>query len=127
MGATNKLNIRKLLNSFGFAMQGIADLIRSEQNARIHLFVSFWVVIAGLLTGLSSTEWCLIALCIGLVFSAEAFNTVVEKLVDHLFPDKHETARFAKDVAAGGVLLCAIMAVVCGLLIFIPKWWVLIQ
>jgi diacylglycerol kinase len=58
---------------------------------------------------------------IALVWAAEAFNTAIEKLTDHLFPEYHETARFAKDVAAGAVLVCAIAALVCGLIIFLPK------
>jgi len=121
MENSNKLNLKKLFRSFGFAFTGIYELIKSEQNARIHLFISICVVIAGFLFCISATEWCLVALCIGLVFSAEAFNTVIEKLTDHLFPQKHETARLAKDIAAGAVLFCALMAVVCGLIIFLPK------
>lgn len=121
MDSSNKLNLKKLFRSFGYALTGMKELIKSEQNARIHLFISICVVIAGFLFGLDAWEWCVVALCIGLVFAAEAFNTVIEKLVDHLFPHKHETARLAKDIAAGAVLFCAMMAVVCGLILFLPK------
>jgi diacylglycerol kinase len=117
----NELNLKKLVRSFGYALIGIRDLVRSEQNARIHLFISACVILAGFLFDLSVTEWCIVALCIGLVFAAEAFNTVIEKLADHLFPERHETARFVKDVAAGGVLIGVLMAAVCGILIFLPK------
>lgn len=113
--------MKKLFRSFGFAFTGMKELLKSEQNARIHLFISICVIIAGIIFKLQAWEWCVVALCIGLVFAAEAFNTVVEKLVDHLFPHKHETARLAKDIAAGAVLFCALMAVVCGLIIFLPK------
>lgn len=113
--------MKKLFRSFGFAFTGMKELLKSEQNARIHLFISICVIIAGFVFCISAWEWCVVALCIGLVFAAEAFNTVVEKLVDHLFPHKHETARLAKDIAAGAVLFCALMAVVCGLIIFLPK------
>lgn len=121
MENSNKFNIKKLYRSFGFAFTGIYELIKSEQNARIHLFVSICVVIAGFIFKISATEWCIVALCIGLVFSIEALNTVLEKLVDHLFPQKHETARITKDIAAGAVLIATLMAVVCGLIIFLPK------
>lgn len=119
MDTTN--NLKKLFRSFGYAFTGMKELIKSEQNARIHLFISICVIIAGFLFRLEAWEWCIVSLCIGLVFAAEAFNTVVEKLVDHLFPHKHETARLAKDIAAGAVLFCALMAVVCGIVIFLPK------
>jgi len=121
MENSNKFSLKKLFRSFGFAWTGMKELIKSEQNARIHLFISICVVIAGILFEISAMEWCIVALCIGLVFAAEAFNTVLEKLVDHLFPQKHETARLTKDIAAGAVLFCALMAVVCGLIIFLPK------
>ena len=121
MENSNKLSLKKLFRSLGFAFTGIYELIKSEQNARIHLFISICVVIAGFLFCISASEWCIVALCIGLVFTAEAFNTVLEKLVDHLFLQKHETARLAKDIAAGAVLFSASMAVVCGLIIFLPK------
>jgi diacylglycerol kinase (ATP) len=121
MENSNKFSLKKLFRSFGFALTGMKELIQSEQNARIHLFISICVVIAGFLFQISVLEWCIVALCIGLVLAAEAFNTVIEKLVDHLFPQKHETARLAKDIAAGAVLFCALMAVVCGVIIFLPK------
>lgn len=121
MDNTNKFSFRKLFRSFGFALTGMKELIRSEQNARIHLFISICVIIAGFLFRLAAWEWCVVSLCIGLVFAAEAFNTVIEKLVDHLFPHKHETARLAKDIAAGAVLFCAVMSVVCGIILFLPK------
>lgn len=121
MENSNKFSLKKLIRSFGFAFTGIYELIKSEQNARIHLFISICVVIVGFLFRISASEWCIVALCIGLVFAAEAFNTVFEKLVDHLFPQKHETARLAKDIAAGAVLFSALMAVVCGVIIFLPK------
>jgi diacylglycerol kinase (ATP) len=121
MENSNRFSLKKLFRSFGFALTGIKELIQSEQNAQIHLFISICVIIAGFLFRISDSEWCIVALCIGLVLAAEAFNTVFEKLVDHLFPQKHETARLAKDIAAGAVLFCALMAVVCGVIIFLPK------
>lgn len=87
----------------------------------IHLLATVCVVIAGFLFKISGAEWCAIFIVIGLVWSAEAFNTVIEKLVDHLFPEYHETARVAKDVAAGAVLICSIIAAIVGLIVFLPK------
>ena len=121
MESSNSINRRKLIKSFGYAWTGIKDMLRTEQNSRIHLIVAISVVAAGFLFRIETWEWCVIALCIALVFAAEALNTVLEKLTDHLFPERHETARAAKDIAAGAVLICAMISVVCGLLIFLPK------
>jgi diacylglycerol kinase len=118
---TNKEGLEKRLKSFGYAFRGIVQLIRSEPNARIHLAATIIVLIAGLLLDISKSEWCVILIVIALVWAAEAFNTVIEKLTDYLFNEYHETARFAKDISAGAVLICSAAALVCGLIIFLPK------
>ena len=95
-------------------------VLRTQRNARIHLSVALVVVALGLWLGLSHTEWAIIALTIGLVLVAEAFNTVAEAAVDLATAEYHPLAKIAKDVAAGAVLLMAIAAVVVGLLILGP-------
>ncbi len=102
-------------------MAGIASLVRSQANARIHLLAAVLVVLAGFYFGLNRTEWCLIALSIAVVFAAEGFNTALEHLTDLVSPDHHPLAGKAKDVAAGAVLLAAIGAAAVGALVFLPK------
>lgn len=114
-------NAKRFVNSFGFALHGIRQLLKTEQNARIHLFVTIAVVIAGFFCCLTAMEWCVVLLCIGLVWAAEAFNTALETITNHLFKERHETARIIKDVSAGAVLICALMAATCGIIIFLPK------
>jgi len=119
--STGKNGFVRLIKSFGYAFTGIYDLLRSEPNTRIHLLATICALIAGILLRISKTEWCIILIVIALVWAAEAFNTAIEKLTDHLFPEYHEKARFAKDISAGAVLVCAMAALVCGLIIFVPK------
>jgi len=118
---TEKMDFKKLLRSFGYAFSGILRLVKSEQNARIHLFVTVCAVTAGFVLNITGSEWCVILILIALVWSAEAFNTSIEKLTDHLFHGYHKTARIVKDISAGAVLICAIVAVICGVVIFLPK------
>ena len=66
-------------------------------------------------------EWCWITLAIGLVLLAEMFNTAIEYLTDLASPEIHPLAKKTKDVASGAVLIAALVAVVIGLLIFLPK------
>jgi len=107
--------------SFSYAFKGLYDLVKSEPNARIHLVATIAAVSAGIFFRISNVEWCIILIVIALVWAAEAINTVIEKLADHLFPEYHETARIVKDIAAGAVLVCAIVALICGLIVFLPK------
>jgi diacylglycerol kinase len=110
-----------LVNAFRCAFVGFGYALRTQRNLQIHLAIGATVGVAGLVFGLSKVEWCLIALCIGLTWTAELLNTSVEVLVDLLAPEYHERARVAKDVAAAAVLCSALAAAVVGLLVFGPK------
>lgn len=115
------VNIRKAIRSFRYAGMGIYSLFRYENNARIHLIACILVVIAGISLNISSNEWCTIVILIGLVWSAEAINTAIEKLADVVSPDYHRAIKDVKDLAAAGVLILAVSAVIVGGIIFIPK------
>ena len=116
-----KFSIKKRLESFKYAFNGLKLLLKVEHNSRIHLFVTICVVIAGFLFGISLLEWMLIVFAIGFVFSMEIINSSIEKLADFVSPAKHETIKIVKDMAAAAVLVSAITAAIIGLIIFIPK------
>ena len=61
-----------LYKSFGYAFQGIFTCIRQERNMKIHCTVAVLVVIAGLILGISVTEWCI---CLGLFGMAIGIET----------------------------------------------------
>lgn len=111
---------RNRINSFKYAIQGIIDLFQSQPNARIHLFVLFFVLIAGSYFQLTTIEWCLITLVSTTVLAAEAANTAIEYLTDLVSPNYNVLAGKAKDAAAASVLFTAIGAAIVGLLIFVP-------
>ena len=104
----------------GYALQGIITLLKEQHNLRIHLVMTLLVITAGFYLGVEPLEWCLLLLCIGGVWSAEAFNSAIEYLVDLHAPEHHPLAEKAKDVAAAAVLLFAITAAAIGLIIFLP-------
>jgi diacylglycerol kinase (ATP) len=106
--------------SFGFALEGCQSLLVTQANARIHLLATFFVVACGAILGISGIEWALISLAIGIVWMAEALNTAIEMLADELTLDRLPRIKFAKDVAAFGVLAAALAATAVGLLVFVP-------
>ena len=110
-----------------FAAEGIAYMVRTQRNARIHLFILTLVVVVGILLGVSAVEWGLIAVVSGLVLALEALNSGIEALVDMVQPEHHPLAKVAKDAVAGAVLLAAITAVVVGVLVFGPRIWGLVR
>jgi len=90
-------------------------------NFKIHLVATLLVGAAGWYFHLAINEWLWIILAIGLVLVAELLNTAIEILVDLVSPDFNVQAGKVKDVAAGAVVVAAIISVVIAALIFIPK------
>jgi diacylglycerol kinase len=118
--------LKKRLRSFRYAFQGLADLFRSQPNARIHAAAAAAAISLGAHFQISRSEWAVVSLCIALVLSLEALNTAIEHLTDLVSPDYHPLAGRAKDVAAAAVLIGAIGAAVAGGLIFFPKIWAML-
>ena len=109
---------RDRIASFGYAVKGIRVLLKTQVHAKFHLFATVIVIAAGLYLSLSIPAWCILILSIGAVWTAEAFNSSLEFLVDLVHPDWHEDAGRVKDLAAGAVLLISIASAVIGILIF---------
>mgnify|MGYP002711602507 CR=1 FL=1 len=112
---------KKLINSFKYAFKGIVSSIKSERNMKIHFTMMILVIIAGILLNISMWEWITCFILFGLVISLEMVNTAIETVVDIVSPKYNFQAGRAKDIAAGAVLVNAIVAVIVGLLIFLPK------
>jgi diacylglycerol kinase (ATP) len=115
-----KMILVRRLQSFACALQGLAFLLRTQPNARVHLLAALLACGAGVYFGLGRAEWLWIAAAITLVWSAEAFNTALEQLADALHPDRHPAIGRAKDMAAAAVLIAAAGAAVIGMLVFVP-------
>lgn len=112
---------KKLINSFKYAFRGIITALKKEQNMKIHFTIAICVILAGIILKISVIEWIICLILIGLVISLELVNTALEQTVDIAMPEINEKAKIAKDVAAGAVLVSAIISAIIGLIIFIPK------
>lgn len=90
------------------------------------MFFTVLVIAAAFILKVSKDEFCILVLTIGCVWTAETFNTAVERVVDLVTLERKPLAKAAKDLAAGAVLILAISSVVIGLVIFLPKIYHLI-
>lgn len=111
-------SIKNRLKSFVYAFHGIGLLIKTQHNAWIHLFATLVVICVGLYFKVSGLEWALLLFAIIIVWLAEALNTAVEFLGDSITTEQHSLIGKAKDIAAGGVLIAAIGAVLIGIIVF---------
>jgi undecaprenol kinase/diacylglycerol kinase (ATP) len=114
----------KFIAGFGHAFRGLWYALRTQRNARVHVLIAILVILLGFVLRISAIEFAIVFVAITGVFIAEMFNTVFELCIDLASPEYHSLAKIAKDVAAGAVLLSAMLSVVIGLFVFGPHlWW----
>jgi diacylglycerol kinase len=110
----------KFIAGFGYAFSGLWYALRTQINVLVHLVLAILAIALGIILHISAVEFALIFVAITSVLIAELFNTVVELCVDLASPGFHPLAKRAKDVAAGAVLLSAMLAIVIALFVYIP-------
>lgn len=114
--------VKGRIRSLKFALKGAYLLLATEHSIMVQFSIGIAVVILGFIKHISTTEWMLQLLAIGMVLVAESLNTGIEKLCDFVHPDYHKKIGFIKDISAGAATFAAIIAFVIGLLIYIPKF-----
>lgn len=112
---------RQRAASFGYAWAGIRAFFQTEHNAWIHAALTLVALFLSVVLSISKTEFVLLLLAITMVWALEIINTVIEKAMDFISPEKHPQIKLVKDLAAAAVLISAVAAFVIGTLIFLPK------
>ena len=107
------------MESFKYAIDGILDVFRTQKHMRFHFVTVVLVLLAALLLDLPKRDMLILLFTISLVLMAEMFNTAIETVVDMVTQTYHPLAKFAKDAAAGAVLIATGTAIVVGFLLFV--------
>ena len=107
--------------SFTYAWAGIKAVLRTEHNALIHLALTVAVLLAAFFFRISLQEGMALVIVMAMVWTAEIFNTALEKAMDFISEEKHPQIGLVKDLAAAAVLVTAAAAFIVGCLVFIPK------
>jgi len=110
----------KFNSSLLCATRGLRYVVRNERNFRIELIIAIFVVFCSIIFSVKIWEFVVVIFLINWVLVTELINTVVERVVDILEPRVHPFARLIKDIMAGVVLISSAMAVLIGLMIFLP-------
>lgn len=111
--------MRAFFASFTWAWAGIRAAFASQRNLRVHALAAVFACSLSAWLGLNRLEWLILVLIIALVVVAEMLNTALEATLDLISREQHPQIKFAKDVAAGAVLLAAWAAVIIAFLL----WW----
>jgi diacylglycerol kinase (ATP) len=111
--------VKEMMKPFRVALAGIVHTFRTQKHMRIHLYVTLATILGAILLNLRMREVLILLFMITIVLVAEMFNSAIEATVDLASPHYHPLAKFAKDIAAGAVLITTVLAVIVGLLIAI--------
>ena len=106
-----KFSIGGRLRSFKYAANGLKILFSQEHNARIHAVAAVMAVSLAIILGFDRTGWVAVLISIAAVFMTESVNSAVERLCDLVMPQYSRQVKEIKDLAAGAVLISAVMAV----------------
>lgn len=114
-------SLKSRINSFKYAINGLWKLLKNEHNFRVHLLAALSAIAFGIVLHITRTEWCILIIVTGIVFITEALNSSLECLADFVNPEWNEHIQKAKDYSAAAVLISAVIALISGALIFLPK------
>jgi diacylglycerol kinase (ATP) len=117
-----KFSINARKKSFDYAFAGISALFKTEHNMLLHLVGTVVVIVLMFIVPVSTMEIIALILSIGFVWVAEIFNTAIEKIMDFITEERKPQIKLIKDLSAAGVLVAAIVALLVGCFVFIPKF-----
>ena len=115
------------LSSFKYAVKGMREVIKSERNAKIHLFFAGLAIVGSIILKVGVLEFLFVFTSIILVIFAEIINTAIEKTLDLISQENNHAVELTKDMMAAAVLLTAIGSLVVAFVVFVPRIIELIQ
>ncbi len=110
-----------IFGSFGYAFDGITKAFKNEPNFRIHVIAATLSLVAAYLLNFAAYEWLILVFAIILVIILELVNTAIETIVDMVSPRYSLKAKIVKDISAAAVMIAAFMAILAGIILFLPK------
>lgn len=110
--------LKNPMNGFKYAIEGVVHVFRTQRHMRFHFLTMVLVLVFSLVLRLKREEVIVLLFTISLVLAAEMFNTAIEAVVDLVTQTYHPLAKFAKDIAAGAVLITSINALAVAFLLF---------
>ena len=115
------IKIARLIKSFQYAIRGLVKVFREEQNLRVQTLAGIFAFVLAWYFQVTAVEWCLLIIVSALVLLMEIVNSAIERVADVLKPRIHTYVKEVKDIMAAAVMLASGLAIVVGLIIFLPR------
>lgn len=120
---------RAWADKFRDAFRGVKAGVRGQSSFFVHFLVAVIVIVAGVAVQVSRIEWCILAICITGVLTAEMFNSSLESMAKAITGESHPHLGNSLDIGSGAVLIASIGAATVGTIIFahriviLLEWW----
>ncbi|MBR1619528.1 diacylglycerol kinase family protein [bacterium] len=116
-----KYKSQGFINTFRNARKGMRLSIKSEQNIRVHILCGALALALGFALHFSCVKFCILLLTIVMVISSEMMNSAIEFALDSIYHNRYsKMVGMAKDIAAGAVMIVTVVALMVGVLLFVP-------
>ncbi len=117
MKPENKANFQRVIRAAGYSMKGLKSAYTYEAAFRQEVWLSFFMIPAGLYLGDGAVEKILLVGSVLLVLVAELLNSAVESVVDRIGSEYHELSGRAKDIGSAAVFVAMLITGLTWLLI----------
>ena len=119
--SADRRQLRSFRAKFRDAFRGMKHGVRGHSSFFVHFFFAVLVIASAIVFRCTLLQWCLLLFCIGMVLTAELFNSAIETLFRGLDESAQTRVYRALDISAGAVLLASLTAACIGTLIFVER------
>ena len=117
-----KYQSNSFIKSAMHATNGLYLAFRTQKNFRKHIVIAVFVLTLAFLLKAKGMEIAIIVATNTCVLVAELVNSVIEFVMDAYYKNKYSRlCKFAKDISAGAVLLCAISSAAIAAILLVPR------
>ncbi|MCZ4304470.1 diacylglycerol kinase [Zoogloeaceae bacterium G21618-S1] len=114
-----KTGLRRLINAFGYSMNGLAAAFRVEDAFRQEVLLAAVLIPLALWFDVSGIERAMLIASVMFVLVVELLNSAVEATVDRVSLDSHSLAKRAKDIGSAAVFVALLNAAVIWALVLV--------
>tara|TARA_B100001250_G_scaffold103683_1_gene87411 strand:+ start:428 stop:796 length:369 start_codon:yes stop_codon:yes gene_type:complete len=112
--------IKKRIKGLIIAISGMFFLLKNEDSIKVQSLFFLLFIFLGYYFEITTNEWIIHIILIGFILTAEALNTVVEKICDFINPKYDDRIKLIKDISAGAVSFAVISSLIVLIIIYYP-------
>ena len=110
----------KRIKGIIIAISGMFFLLKNEDSIKVQSLFFLLFIFLGYYFEITKNEWIIHIILIGFILTAEALNTVAEKICDFINPKYDDRIKLIKDISAGAVSFAVISSLIVLIIIYYP-------